>query len=288
MDEELCVFKERAEFAVVIPAYGEPQYLEETLKSLVNTQGDSVRILVLDDGSVSSFIQNLVRQFEPRISYFRNSTNLGVSKNFNKGLRIANAKYVMLIGHDDLMTGCMTSVINRNKFLDQSFFAILTPVKTVNLVGKKSLSLSAFAKFLLTPKRSGIISSKRFLVSLLIGNWVFHPGIIWNTEGFENEVYDERYLFCMDWDLLLRFAYKNIPCLYSEKEIFTYRRHIESISMRNVTGRYAEELEVLNRNYTLSKRTNFLYYVLSKAAIMPRLNFIVRKFQSIRMPRIKS
>ena len=181
----------------------------------------------------------------------------------------------------------MTSVVNKTQFLDRSFFAILTPAKTINSFGKTTLSLSSFAKSVLTPNNSGIISAKRFLVTLLVGNWVFNPSTIWNTEELEGELYSDRYLFCMDWDLLLRLAYKKRTCLYSEKEIFAYRRHIESISMRNVTGRYAEELEVLNRNFTLSKSTNFLYYVLSEAAIMPRLNFIVRKFQSIGMPRIK-
>ncbi len=272
---------------MVVPAYGEPQYLEATLRSLISTQGDSVRILVLDDGSDSSFIQNLVKQFQPRIVYIRNPTNLGVSNNFNRGLRIANAKYVMLVGHDDLMSGCMTSVVNNTHFLDRSFFAILTPVKTVNSSGKTSLSLSAFAKSLLTPKNSGIISAKRFLVSLLIGNWVFNPAIIWNTEDLDCELYSDRYSFCMDWDLLLRLAYRKRACIYSETEILMYRRHFESISMRNLNGRYAEELEVLRINYELANRPNFLYFMLTRVAIMPRLNYTVRKIQAFWLQKIK-
>jgi hypothetical protein len=212
---------------------------------------------------------------------------LGVSNNFNKGLRIANAKYVMLVGHDDLMTGCMNSVINGIQVPDRSIFAILSPVKTVHFAGKNALSLSALAKSSLTPKKIGVISRKRFLVSLLIGNWVFNPAIIWHMDGLENEYYDDRYEFCMDWDLLLRLAYKGKTCMYSETEIFTYRRHIESISMKNMKGRYKEELEVLSRNYTLADGTNILYYSLSKVAIMPRLNYIIRKLQAVRTPSFK-
>jgi glycosyltransferase involved in cell wall biosynthesis len=287
VSDELRFFKERAECAVVVPAYGEPKYLEATLRSLISTQGDSVRILVLDDGSDSSFIQNLVKQFQPRISYIRNPTNLGVSNNFNKGLRIANAKYVMLVGHDDLMSGCMTSVVNKTQFLDRSFFAILTPAKTINSFGETTLSLSSFAKSVLTPNNSGIISAKRFLVTLLVGNWVFNPSIIWNTEDLESELFSDRYLFCMDWDLLLRLAYRNRTCVYSETEILMYRRHLESISMRNLNGRYAEELEVLRMNYKLANKPNFLFLILTKVAIMPRLNYTLRKIQSFGLQKIK-
>lgn len=274
------MFQERAECAVVVPAYGEPQYLEETLISLVKTQSESVRILVLDDGSKSSYIENLVKNFEPRINYLHNSKNLGVSANFNKALNIVNSRFVMLVGPDDLMTSCMTLVVNNAKDFGQSPVAILSRVRTINSLGKTSISLSGIVKSILTPKSTGCIPSKRFLLTLLIGNWVFNPSVVWDTDQLDDEPYSDQYLYCMDWDLLLKLAYANITCFYTTINVFLYRRHSQSISMTNLKGRYSEELKVLNENYLFTNRRNILFYTLTKLAIMPRLNLLIRKIQT--------
>ena len=274
------MFQERAECAVVVPAYGEPQYLEETLISLVKTQSESVRILVLDDGSKSSYIENLVKNFEPRINYLHNSKNLGVSNNFNKALNIVNSRFVMLVGPDDLMTSCMTLVVNNAKDFGQSPVAILSRVRTINSLGKTSISLSGIVKSILTPKSTGCIPSKRFLLTLLIGNWVFNPSVVWDTDQLDDEPYSDQYLYCMDWDLLLKLAYANSTCFYTTINVFSYRRHSQSISMINLKGRYSEELKVLNENYLFANRHNILFYTLTKLAIMPRLNLLIRKIQT--------
>lgn len=280
MNAQSYMFQERAECAVVVPAYGEPQYLEETLISLVKTQSESVRILVLDDGSKSSYIENLVKNFEPRINYLHNSKNLGVSANFNKALNIVNSRFVMLVGPDDLMTSCMTLVVNNAKDFGQSPVAILSRVRTINSLGKTSISLSGIVKSILTPKSTGCIPSKRFLLTLLIGNWVFNPSVVWDTDQLDDEPYSDQYLYCMDWDLLLKLAYANITCFYTTINVFLYRRHSQSISMTNLKGRYSEELKVLNENYLFANRRNILFYTLTKLAIMPRLNLLIRKIQT--------
>lgn len=280
MNAQSYMFQERAECAVVVPAYGEPQYLEETLISLVKTQSESVRILVLDDGSKSSYIENLVKNFEPRINYLHNSKNLGVSNNFNKALNIVNSRFVMLVGPDDLMTSCMTLVVNNAKDFGQSPVAILSRVRTINSLGKTSISLSGIVKSILTPKSTGCIPSKRFLLTLLIGNWVFNPSVVWDTDQLDDEPYSDQYLYCMDWDLLLKLAYANSTCFYSAINVFLYRRHSQSISMINLKGRYSEELKVLNENYLFANRRNILFYTLTKLAIMPRLNLLIRKIQT--------
>ena len=274
------MFQERVECAVVVPAYGEPQYLEETLISLVKTQSESVRILVLDDGSKSSYIENLVKNFEPRINYLHNSKNLGVSNNFNKALNIVNSRFVMLVGPDDLMTNCMTLVVNNAKVFGQSAVAILSRVRTINSLGKTSMSLSGIVKSILTPKSTGCIPSKRFLLTLLIGNWVFNPSVIWDTDQLDDEPYSDQYLYCMDWDLLLKLAYANSTFFYTTINVFLYRRHSQSISMINLKGRYSEELKVLNENYIFANRRNIMFYTLTKLAIMPRLNLLIRKIQT--------
>ena len=50
--------------------------------------------------------------------------------------------------------------------------------------------------------------------------------------------------------------------------------------MSNLKGRFAEELGVLNENYQNANKRNVIVHLLIKLAIIPRLNFLVRKTQT--------
>lgn len=60
-------------------------------------------LIIADDGSTDN-TPIVVREWqkkEPRIVYIRSEINEGISKNYNKGLRIAKGEYVAMIDDDD-------------------------------------------------------------------------------------------------------------------------------------------------------------------------------------------
>jgi glycosyltransferase involved in cell wall biosynthesis len=274
------LFQEKVECAVVVPAYGEPKYLKTTLESIVRSQGLEVRLLVLDDGSTSEFIENIVSGFSPRVHFLKNSENLGISENFNLALRVANAKFVMLAGPDDLLTTCITEVVRDSQRINLEFVALLSIVETVNLEGKAAFSLSGFFKSLLSPRRGGVVANGWLRFSLLIGNWTFNPAIIWNTSVLDSSPYNKDYRYCMDWDLLLKLAREEFNFYFSEICVFQYRRHLESVSMENLKGRFEEEKSILSSNYESARNYNFFAFVTARIAIMPRLNYYWRSLQN--------
>lgn len=274
------LFKEKVECAVVVPAYGEPKFLKSTLESIVRSQGLEVRLLVIDDGSTSEFIENIVSDFSPRVHFFKNKENLGISENFNLALEVANAKFVMLVGPDDLLKTCITEVVRDSQRINLEFVALLSIVETINLEGRTAFSLSGFFKNLLSPKREGVVPNGWLRFSLLIGNWTFNPAIIWNTSVLNSAPYNKDYRYCMDWDLLLKLVREGLNFYFSEISVFQYRRHSDSVSMKNLKERFEEEKSILSSNYESARKYNFVAFVTAHLAIMPRLNYYLRSLQN--------
>lgn len=64
-------------------------------------------LVIADDGSTDNTAE-IIKQWqkkEPRIVYLRSDVNEGISKNYNKGLRVAKGEYVAMIDDDDAWIG---------------------------------------------------------------------------------------------------------------------------------------------------------------------------------------
>lgn len=79
-------------------------YLPEQLASLVRQSHSRIEIIVVDDRS-SDDTEKIVRQFQAiddRISFCVNSERLGVNKNFEKAISLANGEYICTCDQDDI------------------------------------------------------------------------------------------------------------------------------------------------------------------------------------------
>jgi glycosyltransferase involved in cell wall biosynthesis len=263
----------------VVPAFGEPPFLKQTLQSIVSTQDESVKIIVLDDCSTSPFIHEISAEFSPRITYARNPSNLGVSENFNQAFRMAKSEYVQVIGHDDVLTASMLSVLQRHRDEMDDCFGIQPYVDSIDESGRIIRDPSFLSKRFLTPKRNGIVRGKRLTVSLMIGNWTYFPSIIWRVEKLPPSPFSSDYKYCMDLDLLLRLGSTGLGLLVLDEKGFQYRRHRNSVSMAvDPRERFKEERAVLTENSVSSKNRYSLERTLSKVALLPRMNLVLSQF----------
>ena len=88
--------------SVIIPVYNVENYVEKTLKSVINQTYKDLEIIVIDDGSTdrSPEIVDRIAQTDERIRVFH-TKNGGVSAARNKGLDIAKGRYVAFLDSDD-------------------------------------------------------------------------------------------------------------------------------------------------------------------------------------------
>ena len=87
----------------VVPCYKLAHLLPECLNSVVVQTYPDFEVLVMDNCSPDN-TPEVVQSFrDPRLKHVRNETNIGHTRNFNKGIGMARGKYVWLVSADDFL-----------------------------------------------------------------------------------------------------------------------------------------------------------------------------------------
>lgn len=87
----------------VVPCYQQGHLLAECVLSILAQTYRNFEILIMDNCSPDS-TPAVARSFDdPRVKYFRNDSNLGHIRNFNKGIRLSRGQYLWILFADDLL-----------------------------------------------------------------------------------------------------------------------------------------------------------------------------------------
>ena len=89
---------------IMLPFWGEPRYLYETVEAVLRQTDERWRLTVVDDcypdPKVPEYFERLGH---PQVTYIRNEENLGITANYERCIEMASADLVMLLGCDDIM-----------------------------------------------------------------------------------------------------------------------------------------------------------------------------------------
>jgi abequosyltransferase len=91
--------------SLCIATFNRAAFIGETLDSLIPQLNDSVEIVILDGGSTDK-TGEVVRKYvasDARVRYFRQATNLGVDRDFDRAVQLAAGEYCWLMSDDDLV-----------------------------------------------------------------------------------------------------------------------------------------------------------------------------------------
>jgi len=266
------VIDNHLDLSIVVPAFGEAPFLEETLHSILSTQEKSIPIYVIDDASPTNSIRELCANRFPTVKYIRNSENLGISGNFNKSISISQSKYVLVLGQDDILLTSLSIIFKPTQIGKNEIFAYMSKTQVYDSNSKSKFGIVDVAKKLVAPKTNRTYSGAQFRNRLLFGNWTYFPAIIWNKELLPEKPFREDLKYCMDFDLLLKMSFTPFKFYSSPFVAVGYRRHRQSTSMSAVPKeRLQEELMVMTKHSTGSVRET----IVCRLAIMQRMNFVV-------------
>ena len=93
--------------SVLIPAYNHENYIQETIKSIINQTYQNIELLIVDDGSKDSTyqkMQEMKKECEKRFVsvHFETKENEGTCKTLNKLLSLVKGNYLYIIASDDM------------------------------------------------------------------------------------------------------------------------------------------------------------------------------------------
>jgi len=208
--------------SICIPAFNCAQYIERTIRSVLNSTYSKLELIISDDGSTDGTIDIVKGIKDKRIRVIENSYHLGVPNNWNRTLRYASGEFIGLLNHDDIYGQFwLTFAVNVLKkhpnigWVATAFYIINENDEAISFVSRfpETRQYSIKEAFLCVAKLNGL-----------------GPGYIVRRQVLENiGCYDKDAGPSADNDLFLRISSK-YPLYYSNKPHTCWRKHKNNLT----------------------------------------------------------
>ena len=248
-----------AKVSVIIPAYNRSDYIDQTIRSVLEQTYLRVELIVIDDGSTDGTYEK-VKSYGDKLTLLthENHANRGQSAAINLGMAKANGKYIAILDSDDYW--------NLNKLEIQVDYLENHP--DVGLVYSNGHAVDANGQKLYpiyTDLHVEHNEPDRVLLDcyiLLPQNSLVRKDVYDQLEGF-----NEGYRAAQDHDMLIRISEKT-NFAYLPVKLFYYRVHDDSISKKGQRTRWTNGFKILEnaknrysyKSSTIRKRKALLNY----------------------------
>ena len=88
--------------SVILPAYNAEEYIYAAIDSILQQTYTNFELIVINDASTDHTEEIILSFSDKRIRYIKNEQNLKLIKTLNKGIALANGKYIARMDADDI------------------------------------------------------------------------------------------------------------------------------------------------------------------------------------------
>jgi GT2 family glycosyltransferase len=203
-----------------------------------------MQIEVVDDCSTNDNPAAVVAELgKNRVQFFRQSKNLGVTKNFDTCLERSQGHLVHILHGDDLVLEGFYSKM-QNAFEQQSDIGAAFCRQIFIDDEGNQLALSD-----LEQDKSGILNN--WLERLASEQRIMTPSIVVRREAYEKlGGFDQRLICSEDWEMWVRIA-ANYPIWYEVEPLAAYRMHNNSNTGRHI--RTGEDMRYTRKAISIFK-----------------------------------
>ncbi|WP_327284923.1 MULTISPECIES: glycosyltransferase [unclassified Streptomyces] len=221
-------------FDFMLPYYGDVQLMQDAVRSVLAQTDRDFRLVVVDDGKEPDVPGWFEALGDERVHYTRNEQNLGITKNFQKCVRLSEADYVVIMGCDDLLHPHYLETV-RGLIADNPGIGMVQPgVEVIDGTGQVAYGLADQTKRrLYAPqvKDRRLMGGEELATSVLRGNWLYFPSICWRGEALRGVNFRDEYSVIQDLALVVDLLELGEQMLIDESTtVFRYRRHAVSES----------------------------------------------------------
>lgn len=213
-------------FSVVIPSYNHERYIGEAIRSVLDQDGPDVEIVVVDDGSTDdsvSRIESALDKAPKNRAVFHRQENAGAHAAIEKGIALSSGDCILLLNSDDFYHRDRIRKISE-RVSRTSNFIVFTGV---DFVGPNSSSIPEhhahwqwYRKMEDEAEQAPTVGLALLQNNLSVssGNLAFSRSLYESLGGFSD------FLFCHDWDFLLR-ASRWVEPIRIDAPLLFYRVH---------------------------------------------------------------
>ena len=243
--------------SIILSAYNYANSLHKTIDSVLNQSFTNFEFIIINDHS-QDHTREILKKYstkDKRIIIINNKSNLGLTKNLNKGIKKSKGKYIARIDNGDYWQD-KEKLQTQINFLEKNKDYILCGTQVKYIDNKNNnLGVSNFS-----------ITDEKIRKRLFTGQGVFsHPTIM-----FRNKIlYREFFQYSQDLDLYIRLSFlgklyclqkKSVSCMINEQGITMkkkyYQRQYQNIAYSFFIDRLKNGEDNLDKNKIPKIRKN--------------------------------
>jgi len=203
--------KATPKISIVTPSFQQGEYIERTIKSVLNQGYPNLEYFVQDGGSKDVTVA-VLKRYQGQLSGWISRKDSGQSEAINLGFEQTNGEIMGWLNSDDLLLpGVLATVadyFNRHPEVDVVYGNRL-------LVDENDMEIG---RWILPEHSEGVLS----WVDYVPQETMFWRRRIWNKVGSQ---IDESFRFAMDWDLLVRFRDAGAKFVHIPQFLGAFRIH---------------------------------------------------------------
>ncbi|SNB11619.1 Glycosyl transferase, group 2 family protein [Flavobacterium psychrophilum] len=260
-------------FSIIIPLYNKENYIEYTLKSVLNQSFIDFEIIIVNDGSTDNSEQIVFQFNDKRIHYFHKK-NEGVSIARNFGIEQAKSDFICFLDADDFWYENYLEIMQTyiEKFSTYKVFSSAIEIETSKTIFPAQYSIKKNADFEII----NFFEASEKECAIWTSSSVFHKSIFKKTG-----VFDPNIKISEDTDLWIRIGLQ-YPIVFIWKTIARYVYDEQSVSR---TSNYIFEessfLKYVEKEKTNKELKKYLDLNRFSAAIKNKLNDNYASFEKV-------
>lgn len=194
--------------SIVTPTFNAARYLLQTIRSIATQRYPHVEYIVIDGGSTDGTL-DIVKAHEGLISRWISEPDDGISDAFNKGISMATGEIIGIINADDYYhPGAFDAVVSGSAE---------NPAADVYFGDAIHERFDGSGTFLFKPA----LPIRKFIWRRMP---ISHPATFVRRSAYERfGLYDTRYRFAMDYDLILRMYRRGAKFCYISSTLAHFR-----------------------------------------------------------------
>ncbi len=180
--------------SIIIPTKNSEIYIANCLSSILSQTVQNYEIIILDSKSTDQTLSVAQSFNDERIKIYV-ETDYGIYDGMNKGLKVANGKWLYFLGSDDELFD--TYVLER-------ISGVL--INSTNKIVYGNVIINGDAGW----AKDGEIYDGKFDLKKILKKNICHQAIFYRDSVFNNMSYNIKYKICADYDLNLRLFSKYV------------------------------------------------------------------------------